>query len=116
ESKPAQRVLRVGERIARTVNIDPLMREINLNVKDYRFEWEFNVLEEKHVNAFCLPGGKVAVYTGLLHVVQNDDQLAAVLGHEIAHALAHHASERLARQEPEGGGPPRAVPAKKNDR
>jgi predicted Zn-dependent protease len=116
DSPQTRRVRHVGERIAETVKIEPLMREINLHVKDYRFEWEFNVLEDKHVNAFCLPGGKVAVYTGLLHVVQNDDQLAAVLGHEVAHALAHHASERLARQEREGGGLLAALHGKKYDR
>jgi predicted Zn-dependent protease len=116
DSKEAKRVTHVGERIAETVKIEPLMREINLHVSDYRFEWEFNVLEEKQVNAFCLPGGKVAVFTGLLHVAQNDDQLAAVLGHEIAHALAHHASERLARQEREGGGLLAALHEKKYDR
>src|SRR5262245_59913041 len=76
-SKEVKRVTHVGERIAETMKIEPLMREINLHVREYRFEWEFNVLEDKHVNAFCLPGGKVAVFTGLLHVVQNDDQLAA---------------------------------------
>ena len=95
-SPQVRRVTKVGERIAGTVKIEPLMREINLDVKDYRFEWEFNVLEDRHVNAFCLPGGKVAVFSGLLKVVENDDQLAAVLGHEVAHALAHHSSERLA--------------------
>ena len=115
-SKEVRRVTQVGERIADTVKIEPLMREINLHVQDYRFEWEFNVLEERHVNAFCLPGGKVAVFTGLLHVVQNDDQLAAVLGHEVAHALAHHASERLARQEREGGGLLAALRERKFDR
>jgi predicted Zn-dependent protease len=116
DSRQTERVRRVGERIAETVKNEPLMREINLHVKDYRFEWEFNVLEDKHVNAFCLPGGKVAVYTGLLHVVENDDQLAAVLGHEVAHALAHHASERLARQEREGGGLLAALRGKRYDR
>jgi predicted Zn-dependent protease len=116
DSKEVQRVTHVGKRIAETVKIEPLMREINLHVKDYRFEWEFNVLEDKHVNAFCLPGGKVAVFTGLLRVVANDDQLAAVLGHEVAHALAHHASERLARQEREGGGLLAALRDKKYDR
>jgi predicted Zn-dependent protease len=115
-SKEVKRVTQVGERIAGTVKIEPLMREINLHVSDYRFEWEFNVLEDQHVNAFCLPGGKVAVFTGLLHVVQNDSQLAAVLGHEVAHALAHHASERLARQEREGGGLLAALREKKYDR
>ncbi len=85
-------------------------------MNDYRFEWEFHVLQENQVNAFCLPGGKVAVYTGLLRVVQNDDQLAAVLGHEVAHALAHHASERLARQQREGGGVLAALREKAYDR
>ena len=63
DSPQVRRVTKVGERIAGTVKIEPLMREINLDVKDYRFEWEFNVLEDRHVNAFCLPGGKVAVFT-----------------------------------------------------
>ncbi len=99
------RVRHVGERIAKTVDIEPLMREINLDVKDYRFEWEFNVVDERQVNAFCLPGGKVVVFTGLLQMVHDsDDELAAVMGHEIAHALAHHSSERLAREAREGNG------------
>jgi predicted Zn-dependent protease len=116
DSKEVQQVKRVGERIAATTKIEPLMREINLNVKDYRFEWEFNVLEDKQINAFCLPSGKVAVFSGLLHVVRNDDQLAAVLGHEIAHALAHHTSERLATQQREGGGLMAALREKAFDR
>src|SRR5205823_4001876 len=62
------------------------------------FEWEYTVFDSNQINAFCMPGGKIGVYTGLLRIVQNDDQLATVLSHEIAHALAHHASERLARQ------------------
>ena len=93
------RVRRVGRRIQEAVAIEPLQHEINLRLQGYTFEWEFNVLESDQINAFCLPGGKVAVFTGLLTVAQNDDQLAVVLGHEIAHALAHHASERIARQQ-----------------
>jgi len=116
DSKEVKRVTHVGERIATTTKIEPLMREINLHVSNYRFEWQFNVLEDRQVNAFCLPGGKVVVYTGLLHVVQNDDQLAAVLGHEIAHALAHHTSERLATQERQGGGLMAALREKAYDR
>jgi predicted Zn-dependent protease len=104
DSEEVRLVTRVGERIAATVQNELLMREINLNVKDYRFEWKFNVLKDRHVNAFCLPGGKVVVFTGLLEVVENEDQLAAVLGHEIAHALAHHSSERLALEKRGGGG------------
>jgi len=99
-----QKVRDIGQRIARAAEIEPLQREINLRVKGYTFAWEFNVLESKQVNAFCLPGGKVAVFSGLLPVVTqngrlNDDMLATVMAHEIAHALAHHSSERIARQQ-----------------
>jgi predicted Zn-dependent protease len=97
--REVQEVRRVGERIAKAAEIEPLQREIHLRLKGYRFDWAFNVLQDKQINAFCLPGGKVAVFTGLLPVVQNDDQLATVMSHEIAHALAHHASERIARQQ-----------------
>jgi predicted Zn-dependent protease len=90
-------VQRVSRRIAEAVQIEPLQREINLHVADYPFEWEYCVIESRQINAFCLPGGKIGVFTGLLRVVQNDDQLAAVIAHEVAHAVAHHASERLAR-------------------
>jgi predicted Zn-dependent protease len=93
-----RRVRRVGERIARAAENEPLQREINLHLKGYRFDWEFNVIRDRQINAFCLPGGKVAVYSGLLPIVENDDQLATVLSHEIAHALAHHSNERLTRQ------------------
>lgn len=59
------------------------------------FAWEFNVVDDPTVNAFCMPGGKVVVYTGILKVTQNEDALAVVMGHEIAHALAHHGNERM---------------------
>ncbi|MCB0543713.1 MAG: M48 family metallopeptidase [Saprospiraceae bacterium] len=60
------------------------------------FAWEFNVVDDPNtVNAFCMPGGKVVVYTGILKVTQNEDALAVVMGHEIAHALAHHGNERM---------------------
>ncbi len=65
---------------------------------DPGFEWEYNVIESDQANAFCLPGGKVAVYTGILPVAQNTDALAAIMGHEIAHALAHHGAERMSHQ------------------
>jgi predicted Zn-dependent protease len=90
-------VQRVSQRIAEAVQIEPLQREINLHIADYPFEWEYCVIESRQINAFCLPGGKIGVFTGLLRVVKNDDQLAAVLAHEVAHAVAHHASERIAR-------------------
>jgi len=96
EDERVRRSRHVTARIVKAVGIEPLQREINLRIAGYRFEWEVNVLEDGQINAFCLPGGKIAVFTGLFSVVQNDDQLATVLSHEIAHALAHHASERIA--------------------
>jgi predicted Zn-dependent protease len=62
------------------------------------YKWEFNLLESKEVNAWCMPGGKIAVYTGLLPVTQDKHGLAIVLGHEIAHALAEHGKERFNQQ------------------
>lgn len=63
------------------------------------FQWDVSVIDSPQANAFCLPGGKMAVYTGLLPVTQNEDALAVVMGHEIAHALLRHGSQRLAQQE-----------------
>lgn len=59
------------------------------------FQWEFNVVDENTVNAWCMPGGKVVVYTGLLPVTKDEPSLAVVMGHEIAHAIARHGSERM---------------------
>jgi predicted Zn-dependent protease len=98
EQPECQRVRGVAERIIHAWEIEPLQREINLR-KGYRFEWSINVLDKDDINAFCLPGGKMFVFRGLLRVVQNDDQLATVISHEMAHALAHHGSERVARDE-----------------
>jgi predicted Zn-dependent protease len=97
DSPEVKRVRGVVRRLVKAVQIEPLQREINLRMKGYRFDWEANVLQNKQVNAFCLPGGKIAVFTGILPVADNDDQLATVLAHEMSHALAHHGSERLAR-------------------
>lgn len=58
-------------------------------------QWEFVVFESKEMNAFCLPGGKIGVYTGILPVTKDEEGLATVLGHEVAHAAAHHGSERI---------------------
>ena len=59
------------------------------------YKWEFNLVENKEVNAWCMPGGKVVVYTGLLPITQNETSMAIVLGHEITHAIAQHGSERM---------------------
>ena len=93
-----ERVRAVGDRIQEVLANKPLMREMNLDVDRYRWHWTYNVIRDEQVNAFCLPAGYVVVYTSLLPLAATDDELATVLGHEIAHALAHHASERLARE------------------
>ena len=62
------------------------------------YQWERGVIQSEEANAFCLPGGKIAVYTGLLPIAQNNDALAVVMGHEIAHALLRHGSQRMAQQ------------------
>ena len=94
-----EQVQRVGRHIAKAAEIEPLhSANRSSEYRGYHFEWEFEVFENDQINAFCLPAGKVGVFTGLLKRLSlTDDQLAAVLSHEVAHALAHHASERLAR-------------------
>ena len=62
------------------------------------FDWEFNLINSEQANAFALPGGKVAVYSGILPIAANEDGLAVIMGHEIAHALARHGAERMAQQ------------------
>lgn len=66
--------------------------------EDPGFEWAFNVIDSPQVNAFALPGGYTAVYTGLIPVAQNEHGLAVIMGHEVGHALAHHGAERMAQQ------------------
>ena len=62
------------------------------------YEWEFNLIESEDVNAFCMPGGKVAFYTGILPYCKDETGIAVVMGHEIAHAIAEHGNERLSQQ------------------
>ncbi len=87
----AQRVKTVGARIARAVE-----SYLNQNgyANQYNFQWEFNLIQSKDINAWCMPGGKVAVYSGILPVTQTEAGLATVMGHEIAHAIARHTEER----------------------
>jgi predicted Zn-dependent protease len=80
-----EQVTRVGRRIAEATGRT-----------DY--QWEFKVIDDKQANAFCLPGGKVAVYTGILPITRDDAGLAAVVAHEVAHAVARHGGERLSQQ------------------
>ena len=67
-------------------------------VDEKKYDWEFIVIDSPIANAFCLPGGKIAVYSGFFDVLKNDGELAAVIGHEIAHAIARHAGERISFQ------------------
>jgi metalloendopeptidase OMA1, mitochondrial len=96
-------VRQIVDRLARASEIEPLQREINLRLRGYTFEWEVTVVRERQANAFCLPAGKMVVFTGIMQVAENEDQLATVLAHEMAHALAHHGSERVARENTAGG-------------
>jgi len=99
DAAPVRRARAVLERLVGAAEIEILQREMNLRTRGYRFEWELAVVRDRQVNAFCVPGGKMAVFTGMLDMTGDDDDfLATVLSHEMAHALAHHASERLARE------------------
>lgn len=94
ESDPnTQMVKRVGANIQHAV--ERFMRDNNLSSRIAGYKWEFNLVNDKTVNAWCMPGGKVVVYSGLLPVTQNETALAVVLGHEIAHAIARHGNERM---------------------
>jgi predicted Zn-dependent protease len=88
----AQRVKNVGAKIASAIN---RYMQANGFGDKYNYQYEFNLIESKDINAWCMPGGKVAVFTGLLPVTRDDAGLATVMGHEIAHAIAHHAAERM---------------------
>ncbi|MBL0068330.1 MAG: M48 family metallopeptidase [Chitinophagaceae bacterium] len=89
----AQMVTRVGSRIQQAVETYMLQNNMSKDLKN--FKWEFNTIQENIINAWCMPGGKVVVYTGLLPITQNETALAVVMGHEIAHALAKHGNERM---------------------
>jgi len=87
----AQMVQRVGKKIAQAVET---YLQRNGYADQYQFSWEFNLIDDAQVNAWCMPGGKVAVYTGIIPVTQTEAGLATVMGHEIAHAIARHSAER----------------------
>lgn len=88
-----QTVKRVGLRIQNAV--ERYFATSGLSDQLSNYKWEFNLVEDKQVNAWCMPGGKVVVYTGILPVALDDAGLAVVMGHEIAHAIAEHGNERM---------------------
>ncbi len=92
-SADAAMVTRVGQKIAVAAE-----RWLNANghvgyLKDYK--WEYNLVDDKAVNAWCMPGGKIVVYTGILPIAKDEAGLAAIIGHEVAHALANHGQQRM---------------------
>jgi predicted Zn-dependent protease len=89
----AQMVKEIGQNVAQAVQAYLTQSKAADRVKG--FKWEFNLVESGEVNAWCMPGGKVAVYTGILPVTQDANGLAVVMGHEIAHAVAQHGNERM---------------------
>jgi predicted Zn-dependent protease len=95
-NKDAEMVKRVGNRIANAITRYYKQKGLENELAGYN--WEFNLVESPEVNAWCMPGGKVVVYTGLLNVTQNEAALAIVLGHEITHAVAHHGQERISQE------------------
>ncbi|MGA1227540.1 MAG: M48 family metallopeptidase [Tamlana sp.] len=92
-TKDAEMITRVGQRIAVAAE-----RWMNANghqgyLKDYK--WEYNLVNDKTVNAWCMPGGKIVFYTGILPIAENETAIAAIMGHEVAHALANHGQQRM---------------------
>ena len=89
-------VKRVGQKLASAVTSYLNANGMSADVQN--FAWEFNLVQDASVNAWCMPGGKIVVYEGLLPVTQDEASLAIVLGHEIAHAVARHSAEQLSTQ------------------
>ncbi len=94
DPEKVQMVKGVGQRIAKAS--EEVLRSYGMESEIKNYRWEFNLIEDdKMVNAFCMSGGKVGVYTGILPVAQNETGLAVVMGHEVAHAIAKHGNERV---------------------
>ncbi len=92
-TRKTKEIQTIGAKISKAV--DKFMRANGMVAEADSYKWEFNLIEDKNLNAWCLPGGKVVFYTGILPVCANEDGIAAVMGHEIAHAFAKHGQERM---------------------
>ncbi|UKJ06530.1 M48 family metallopeptidase [Solitalea lacus] len=89
-------VKKVGDNLINAVKVFMNQKGYSQQIKDYK--WEVNLVESKELNAWCMPGGKIVVYTGILPVTKDETGLATVMGHEIAHAIARHGAERMSQQ------------------
>lgn len=89
----SQMVLRVGKKIQ--VAAEAYLKKKDRTERIEGFNWEFKTVDNATINAWCMPGGKVVVYTGILGLIKDDNELAVVMGHEIAHAIARHGNERM---------------------
>ena len=96
DKKQLEKIKEIGSKIEKAVSL--YFKSINKNDPTRNFQWEYILINnDKIKNAWCMPGGKIAVYTGILEVTKNEHGLAAVMGHEIAHAVAKHSIERASR-------------------
>jgi predicted Zn-dependent protease len=89
----AKRVTKIGNQIKEAAMV--FLAKNNMDKRIQGFEWSFNTVDDPTVNAWCMPGGMVVVYTGIMDLATTDDELATIMGHEIAHAIARHGNERM---------------------
>lgn len=92
-NKDVEMVTRVGQNITRAVQNYYAQKGLSRELEGY--QWEYKLVDSKEANAWCMPGGKIVVYTGLLPITQNEAALAAVMGHEVTHAIFYHGNERM---------------------
>ena len=96
DKKSLNQIKEIGKKMEDSIS--EYFFQANLNDPTTNFKWEYILIENKKIkNAWCMPGGKIAIYTGMLDVTKNENGLAAVMGHEIAHAVAKHSVERASR-------------------
>ncbi len=107
-----KRIKDVGARISKAV--EAYLKEQGMESLIADFSWEFNLVVSQELNAWCMPGGKVVFYEGILPVCKNDDGIAVVMGHEVAHAIARHSNERMSQQMLIEAGTSAAATALKN--
>lgn len=96
KDQSVQQVRKVGNDISAAVNA--FLKENDMEKRLDDFDWEFNVVDNEAINAWCMPGGKIVFYSGIMPVCEDNDGIAVVMGHEIAHALARHGNERMSQQ------------------